>query len=312
MEPVEEHDFYHCISGLIYLQILGGGRIQRPISDETGKLKFYAIKSYCILCNIITCAALLRTFLSFGDFSVETGDLFAYSLIALYLTAAAIQLGSILSYHEILPFWDSILSATPRKFNHNLRRPKIVIWFILFLGVCSIITFIVVALYYIIQPGLDPVFIRLAKPWDNTPTEVRISCMVTLASFVPSSIAWISAFAFFNTGAYYLRAGFIALCTTMEDDLQIIAHLSTYRHQHLRLCKLTATLDEILRTYLGASIVMSTFDMCSVIFTLNDDRRTAVFAGSIFMMGLSFALLLAIALMSISINSWVITIFICC
>ena len=306
MDPIEYHDFYQCIRGLLCVQKLGGGRIQRTKSEHKSKLKYYSLKIYCMLCTVITFGALLRTIFFFSDgFSVKTDDIFAYLIIVFYITAGATQITSFFVYPEILPFWDSLLSAIPQKLSHNIRRPKVVIQCILAVGIFQIIVLIISSYYFIFRQNPDPAYLRLAVPWTDTLAKARISFLVTFSCVLPAVITWTCSGTFFLTGAYYLRAGFIDLHKAMGDDSEMITNLSTYKQQHLRLSEITETLDSILRAYIGASLSMATFDMCFLIFTLGGNDSMLVLMGSIGVLYMAITTLLAIVLLSISINSWV-------
>ena len=168
------------------------------------------------------------------------------------------------------------------------------------------------AYYFILQPHPGPLYMRLAEPWTDTLTEARISFMVTFASFLQPVLAWSSCVAFFLTGSYYIRTGFIDLYKAMEEDPLLITSFSIYKEKHLHLSELTAKLDCILRGYIGASLSMATFDMCFVIFTLGDTKSFLVLLGSVAILCLALTTISAIAVMSISINSWVIVVDILC
>ena len=309
MEPVEERDFYYSIRGMLFVLKLCGGRIQRPLSEQTRAWKYYSLNIYCTLCNVITFVALIKLFFVFGGgFSVETGNIFLYLIIALGIAIGAIQLGSILSYHKILPFWDSVIAAMPQKFNQYPRRSKIVLNLLLMLGLVFDITMVTGSYYFILIPDPDHFYMRLAEPWSDTLKASRISVMVTGVCFLPALLAWTFSSLLFLTGAYYLRTGFVDLYKAMDHDPQLITGLSTHRRQHLRLVELTATLDYILRTYIGGTICMAMFDMCFVIFTLGHHNSSLILAGSVFVLLVALITLVATAVISISVNSWV-TIF---
>ena len=306
MQSIAEHDFYQCIRWIVYLQRLGGGWIRRNKSERSRKCEYYSLEIYCILCTAITCGASIRALFFFnGDFSVETGNLFAYLMIIFYVVSGITQITSNLTSHEILPFWDSTLSVIPQKLNTKLTRAKIVIPCILCFGVCFIIAETTIAFYFILRPHPDTVFLLMAEPWTHTWTHTRISFMVTHACFLPALAIWLSSAMFLMTGGYYLRSGFIDLHNAMQDDQEMISHLSIYKHQHTRLSDLTSTLDRICKAYIGTVLAMATFDMCLVIFTLGDDRRGVVLFGSISLLCVTLNTLLIITVMSISINSWV-------
>ena len=306
MDTVEDHHFYHCIRGFLCVQTIGGARIQRPMSEQTRKLKYYSVKIYCILCNVITFLALMRVCIFFEDgFSMDVKNMFAYLIISLYITTGVTQLGSIRTYKEILPFFDSLLKAIPERFDHDFRRPKIFINSFLAFAVCYIIVVIITCLYNILKPDPDYFYIALAKPWTRTLTETRISFMVTLACFVPSMLIWASTGTFLMTSGYYLRAGFIDLLKAMEDDPRIITHLAKFKNQHFRLSELVQKLNTILSVYIGPGITMGTFDMCFVVFTLGSDYNMLYFVGSIFVLLLALSTLLVTAGLSISTIAWV-------
>ena len=306
MGSVEDHKFYHCIHGLLFVQKLAGGPIQRQKTEHKGKAKYYMLKIYCIVCNLITLGALVRAFLIFeGGFSVKTENLFAYLIISLYTVSGATQIASFFSYQEILPFLDTLISTVPQRINQKLHRSNVVIHCMVAFGVSFLLGITANSYYFILQPDPDPVYVRLAAPWTDTLTEARISFMVTFACFLPAVISWTCCGPFFLTGAYYLRAGFIDLHKAMERDPQMVTNFSTYKEMHLCLSELTARLDHILRGYIGSSLIMATFDMCFLIFTLGDTKSILVLLGSISILFLALVTLLAIALLSISINSWV-------
>ena len=260
-----------------------------------------------MLCTAITCGAVIRIFFFFGDdLSVETGNLFSYLMIVYYVVAGSTQIASNLTYHEMLPFWDSMLSVIPQTVNKNLARARIVIQCILGSGVCFVIAETTIAFYFILRPDPDPMYLRLAEPWANTWAEARISVIMTFICFLPAVLVWISCKMFLLTSGYYLRSGYIDLHKAMQDDQDMILHLSNYKHQHMNLSELTATLDRICTAYIGTALAMAAFDMCLVIFTLGDDKKGAVLLGSIGILFVALNTLLMITAMSISINSWVI------
>ena len=306
MGPVEERDFYYSIRGMLFVLKLGGGRIQRPLSEQTRAWKYYCLNIYCTLCNVITVLAVIKLFFAFGGgFSVETDNIFLYLIIALGITVGATQLGSILSYHKILPFWDSVTAAMPQKFNQFSRGSMIVINLILTLGLMLDITMVTGTYYFILMPDPGRFYMRLAEPWSDTLTASRISAMMTSVCFLPALLTWTFSGLLFLTGAYYLRSGFVDLYKAMDHDPQLITGLSTHRRQHLRLVELTSTLDNILRTCIGGNICMATFDMCFVIFTLGHHNSSLILAGSVLVLLVGLITLVAIAVISISINSWV-------
>ena len=306
MEAVEEHGFYQCIQELILIQRLGGGKIQRAKSDQTGLFKYYAFKTYCIVCHSLTLAMLLRILLFFIDgVSVDIESVYAYLAMSLFIANCVAQAVSFYTYAQILPFWDSLLAAIPWRFNIDLFRPMIGIRFITAFGVCYVIVLYASSFYFVIQPELDPAYIRMAEPWTDTSTEARISIIVSLVAILPAFISWNSAATFFMIAGYYLRAGFMDLYKTMDDDPAMVQQLSTYKNQHLRLSKLTGNLDSILRGMIGASLFMATFDMCFVIFALSSSNSIFVLVGSIGMLCMAVITLVIVAAVSISINSWV-------
>ena len=238
MGPIEDHRFYRCIRGLIHVQKLCGVPIQR----HSRKANYYILKIYCTLCNLFTIGALVRTIFFFKDgISVKTDNLFAYLIIALYMASGATQIASFFSYQEVLPFWDSLISTVPQRFNQCLHKPKVVINCILAFGLCFLMAQTISAYYFILQPHPDPLYMRLAEPWTDTLTEARISFMVTFASFLQPVLAWSSCVAFFLTGSYYIRAGFIDLYKAMEDyqllhlQRKTFTSLWTYRKAGLHL-----------------------------------------------------------------------------
>ena len=260
-----------------------------------------------MLCTAITCGAVIRIFFFFGDdLSVETGNLFAYLMIVYYVVAGSTQIASNLTYHEMLPFWDSMLSVIPQTVNTNLARARIVIQCILGSGVCFVIAETTIAFYFILRPDPDPMYLHLAEPWANTWTKARISFIMTYTSFLPSGIVWVSCKMFLLTSGYYLRSGFIDLHNAMQDDQDMILHLSNYKHQHMHLSDLTATLDRICTAYIGTALAIAAFDMCLVIYILGDDKKGVMLLGSISVLFLAISTLLMITVMSISINTWVI------
>ena len=306
MELVEDRDFYYSIRGMLFVLKLSGGRIQRPLSEQTRAWKYYSLNIYCTLCNVITVSALIKLFFAFGGgFSVETDNIFLYLIIALGITMGATQLGSIFSYHKILPFWDSVTATMPQKFNQYPRGSMIVINLVLTLGLMLDITMVTGTYYFILLPDPDRFYMRLAEPWSDTLTASRISVILTGACFLPALLAWTFSGLLFLTGAYYLRTGFIDLYKAMDHDQQLITGLSTHRRKHLRLVELTSILDDILRTYIGGNICMAMFDMCFVIFTLGHHNSSLILAGSVFMLLVALITLVAIAVISISIDSWV-------
>ena len=306
MEPVEEQEFYQCIQGLILIQRLGGGNIQRAKSDQTGLFKYYTFKTYCILCHSLTLGMLLRILFFFiGGVSVDVESIYAYLAMSLFIANCVAQIVSFYAYTQILPFWDSLLAAIPWRFDIDLFRPMIGIRFITSLGVCYVIVLYASSFYFIIQPELDPAYIRIAEPWTDTLTEVRISIIASLIGILPAFISWNSTATFFITAGYYLRAGFMDLYKAMDDDTAMVQRLSTYKIQHLRLSKLTGNLDYILRGMIGASLFMATFDMCFVIFTLSSSNSIFVLVGSIGMLCMAVTIIVIVAVLSISINSWV-------
>ena len=306
MDPIENHDFYQCIRGLLYTQRLGGGRIQRPKSQQHGICKYYTLQIYCIFCQAITIGVLFRTLFFFvAGVSLDTESLYAYLTISVFINIGVAHLFSFQSYGGIFPFWDSLLAVMPHKFTGNLFRTKIVIHFITAVEICYTIVIYAASAYVILQAHLNPAYIRIAEPWTNTLSHTRISLAVTLVCALPACLSWHSAGAFFMTGTYYLRAGFKDLYETMADDSQIVTRLSMYKSQHLRLSKLTGNLDYILRGMIGTSIVIGTFDMCFLIFTLNSNNDITVLMGSIIILLVSVITLVITAFMSISINAWV-------
>ena len=305
MEPVEDHDFYQCIRGLLFVQRLGGGRIQRPRA-ETGLFRYYTLNIYCILCHVITIGVLIRMMFFFtNDTSVEPDSLYAYLAMAYMITVGVTEVVSFYTYNGILPFWDSLLTAIPRKFDINLFKPRIAIQFLTAYGVCHIMAVYLSTYYLFLQGDIHPSFMRLAEPWTETLTQARLSLAVTFACILPAFISWNSVAPFIMTTGYYLRTGFVELSKAMEDDPQMVTNISTYKNQHLHLCKLTDKLDFILRGTIGTALFHATFDMCFVIFTLSSTEDIVVLVGSIGALYIAVGTLLIIAILSISINSWV-------
>ena len=262
------------------------------------------------MCVVTTCCALCRTLFYFGGgFSLDADSILANLIIVFYITNGSTQFASFFSYHEILPFWDSLLSAIPCRFSGELLRPKVVIQCMLALQAIFITAVAACNMYGILQPDLHPVFIRLAEPWSQTVTETRISFVVTYVCFLPAFITWASGSVFFATGAYYLRAGFIGLHKTMSGDPHMVSHLSIYKNQHGRLAELTGTFEGIMKVHIGASVIMAAVDMCFVVFTLQDDYKIMPLLGSISLLCQALFTLLLVSVMSISLNSWVIVQF---
>ena len=128
MIPIEDHDFYHCIRLLLYVQKLAGGRIQRPKSEHVGKAKYYILNVYWISCNIITFGAMIRAFFLAKDgFSVETDNLFAYLIITFYISSGTTQITSYFSYRKIHSFLDFMIFTILRRFNHKCQKPMVLI-----------------------------------------------------------------------------------------------------------------------------------------------------------------------------------------
>ena len=159
--------------------------------------------------------------------------------------------------------------------------------------------------YFILRPDSDSMFLLLAEPWTRTWTDTRISFTVTHSCFLSAMVIWVSCTVFLMTGGYYLRSGFIDLHKAMQDDQEIVSHLSNYKHQHMCLSDLTAALDRMFKAYIGTALAMATFDMCLQIFTLGDDKKGVVLLGSISLLCVTLNTLLMITVMSISLNSWV-------
>ena len=91
MEPVEDHDFYQCIRGLLFLQRLGGGRIRRP-RPEKGFFGYYALNIYCILRHALTIGVLIRMIFFFAkEVSVELDSLYAYLTMAYMVTVGVTE-----------------------------------------------------------------------------------------------------------------------------------------------------------------------------------------------------------------------------
>ena len=95
-----------------------------------------------------------------------------------------------------------------------------------------------------------------------------MSFTMTYAGFMPAVAMWISCKNFLMTGGYYLRSGFIDLHKAMQGGQDMIVHLPNYKHQHMHLSELTATLDRICTAYIGTALAMAAFGMCLVIFIL--------------------------------------------
>ena len=306
MEPIESHAFYQCIRGFLYMQRLGGGRIQRPKSQQTGLCTYYALEMYCIFCNMLAIGVLVRVAFFFSDgVSVDTESIYAYLTISMLITSSVAQVVSFYSYGGILSFWDSLLTVMPQKFSGNLFKTRIVLRLMTIFVTFYVIGSYAFGGYFSFQGHLHPVYIRLAKPWTATSTQARISYTVTLACTLPSFISWNSATLFFMTGSYYLRAGFKELYKAMANDSQMVVRLSTYKKLHLRLSQITENLDSTLRGIIGTSLLMAMFDMCIIIFSLNSKNDISIFLGSIAKLYITVATLLVIAVMSISINTWV-------
>ena len=305
MEPVEDHDFYQCIRGLLFVQRLGGGRIQRS-RPETGLFGYYALSIYCTLCHVLTIGVLIRMVFFFtNDVSTEPDSLYAYLAMAYMVAVGVTEVVSFYTYNGILSFWDSLLAAIPHRFDINLFKPRVAIQFLTAYVVCYIITLYLSSYCLFLQGDIHPSFMRLAEPWTETLKQARISLTVTFACILPAFISWNSACPFIIVTGYYLRTGFVDLSEAMEDDPKMVTNISTYKNQHLRLCKLTDTLDFILRGTIGTALFHATFDMCFVIFTLRSTDDTVVLVGAIGTLYIAVTTLLIIAVLSISINSWV-------
>ena len=81
--------------------------------------------------------------------------------------------------------------------------------------------------------------------------------------------------------------------------------ISLVQREHMFLSQMTRKLDDILWGYIGASMIMCTFDMCFVIFTLCDSHSTLVTVESVALLWMALTTMAAIVLFSISINTWV-------
>ena len=303
---VDNHPFYHCIRPLLLLQKISGGWIHRPLETPSKKYQYYAFKMYCIFGVLITIGALIRTALIFDkDFSINPENMLTIMQASLYVTTCISQFASFFKYRKILSFWDNIVHVYPEKFNIQYGRPTVIMWVTIIMTLGTLSAAVSTGFYFMLKPNPDPSYIRLAEPWTETVTEARVAYMMTAICFLPAYITWMCACLLFMVSVYYLRWGFKNLYKLMTDDTQLINQLALHKFQHMRLSQLTEDLDSILWGHIGASLTMCTFDLCLLIFTFHGSHRVTDIMGSIALLILALSTMTIIAVLSISINTWV-------
>ena len=304
--PVENHPFYHCIQPLLLLQKIGGGWIHRPLTSTNEKFQYYAFQMYCIFWGLITICTSIRIPFTFKKgISVNTENILTIMQVSFYVTTCMSQFASFFKYRQILSFWDGLVHLYPQRFNDGLRWQKYIIWVLTITAICQLTAMVASALYFILKADPDPIYIKLAEPWTGSAKEARVAFLTATISLFPSYITWICAGHLFVVSSYYLRWGFKDLQGRMTHETQLLNQLSLYKREHMFLSQMTRKLDDILWGYIGASMIMCTFDMCFVIFTLRDSHTTLGTIGSVVVLWMSLSTMTIIVLFSISINTWV-------
>ena len=303
---VENHPFYSCIRPLVLFQKIGGGWIHRPLTFTNEKCQYYAFQMYCIFWELITICALIRIGFIFNKgISLNTENMLLIMQVSFYVTTSISQLASFIKYRQVLSFWDDLVNMLPERFNKQLGWSKVIIWVIIITAICSLTAVDVTAFYFVLKSNPETTYTKMATPWLGSVNEARVAVVATISCFLPSSITWFGAGQLFMVAAYYLRWGFKDLYGRMATDTQLVNQLATHKHGHMRLSQMTEDLDDILWGYTGASIIMSTFDMCFVIFTLRDSHSTLEIMGSVALITLALSTMIIIVVFSISINTWV-------
>ena len=93
----------------------------------------------------------------------------------------------------------------------------------------------------------------------------------------------------FTVVVYYLRWEFMDLHRLMCDDTQLVMQLTLHKLRHLRLSQMVRNLDDILRGYLGTSMIMCTSDMCFVISALHESQRSYEIMGFVALLSVLFS-----------------------
>ena len=305
---VENHPFYHCIRPLLLLQKISGGWIHRPLVTPNDNYQYYAFKIYCVSLGLITIGALIRTaFIFDNDVSMNTENMLIFMQGSVYVTACISQIASYFKYRKILSFWDNIVHIYPEKFNIQHGRPTGIMWAIIIMTLCILSGIVSHEFYFILKPNPDPAYIRLSEPWTGSVTEARVAYMITTLCLLPAYITWMSACLLFMVAVYYLRWGFRNLHQLMTESTQLVNQLASHKRQHMHLSQMTEELDDILWGHIGASMTTCTFDLCLLIFTLHGSHRMADIMGSITLLIMALSTMSIIAVLSISVNTWVCT-----
>ena len=303
---VENHPFYHCIRPLLWLAKISGGWIHRPLRSTDNKCRYYVFQIYCILWQLITIGALIRSVFIFDkDVSLDTENMLTVIQVSLLVTTGICQLASYFKYKKVLPFWDSLLQFYPQKFNCQLRRPKVFIWVMIIATICYASLSVGAGCYQFLKSDSGEAYIKLAEPWSENIKEARIAYMVSIAYFLPLYINWASARILLVVATYYLRWGFKDLHNTMASDTRLVNQIALHKRAHMRLSQMTGDLDDILWGYNGANIAMCTVDLCLVIYTLQNSKGVMEFGGSIMLLIMAVITMSIITVLSLSINAWV-------
>ena len=305
---IENHAFYSCLCLPLWILKAAGAWVHRRQADTQGIYVYYAFKTYCIFSCLASCAALVRVGLILqGPLHFDSDGMYTIHVISTYIAAGVCQLSSYFKYGGLLPFWDDLLISLPQRFSDSLIYPKFFIRFLVSFILCFLVSMYAFAYYFILQPEPDSVFLQLAEPWTENITEARLSYMVTFACFLPALMICGMSGTVFLTSAFYLRWGFADIYKAMQSDLELEGQVALYRQQHLKLCELTARLDAMFKGYIGSGTSMATFNLCFVIYILKDCKTDFIFFGTLVMFYMSLVNIAIIAVLSISIISWVST-----
>ena len=303
---VESYPFHHCIRPLLFLQKIAGGWIYRPLRSTDDKVQYYAFQIYCIFWALITFGSLIRTLFVFNtQMSINVEDMVMIMTTSLYIVTSISQFASYFKYKNILPFWDGLIQLYPQRFEKQLGWPKISIWVMVIMTMCTVFGVIGSEVYLTLKVESESAYMKVAEPWSGSIKDAKVTYMIVTICFLLPYTTWVSACLMLIVAAYYLQWGFRDLQKLMSDDTHLVQQLAFYKRRHLSLVQMTRALDNILWGYIGGSVVMHTFYLCFVIFMLRNSHRSMDTLESAFSLFLALCTMTIIVVLSVSINTWV-------
>ena len=184
---VENHPFYHCLRPLLLFQKISGGWIHRPLGSTDKKCQYYAFQIYCIIVQLITAGALIRTVCIFNqELSMNAESMSIIMQVPLYVTIGIGQMLSYLKHRYILLFWDGMVHTFPPKFNSHIRRPKVIILVITITMVCLMFVRYSTEFYWIFKLEAESASMKLAEPWTGNVLEASVAHVATAVCFLPA------------------------------------------------------------------------------------------------------------------------------